>query len=693
MSQENNFVPEQETYKPLTPFQLFVKSNFPFIEATYEALDNYGLYCKIVEYLNDVIANENTVEDNVTALYNAFVSLNTYVSNYFDNLDVQEEINNKLDEMATTGVLQQIINEYFEGVNSAINQINNKVNQITSGAPAGVYATYAALVSADPPHGKIYVVTATGKWYYYSTDNSEWTEGGTYLSSSIGISQIDLLNENNSILENRNTKNYVTANRGGIDSTTGEVVASNNRCYFDVDLDTIDMIEPYLNIDGFSGMEFSVIGLYFDDNYMGTIPATHLISFANGYKFKTLWAANKFRFIFRKTDNTDFTDEEVSNLKMYIFQDILKLNTIDYCNILKNTISEKIELGGYSSSGQKIDSQQYARSYKMKLQRNKKRYITVNMADGYRIHYIVKWNNGKIVERQTTINPVNTLGSYKHVLIDNTSQNFNEISFIFAYTENNQLQSTIPDTYQSDIEIIKTKEFGKYEDTIYDAMGDSITYGFIPRNYTGYPGQLIPYGELVAEKLGMVFENYGISGSSIANLPDRDPMCLRYNDLNDEASIISVMGGTNDIRNGVQVGTIEDNTNETFYGALKIIAQGLYDKYYVNQGTEKGQNKKIFFMTPPKLLRVSSGVIGGTGENYDMSLWCKAIKDVAEMYSFPVLDLQNLSFINPAISQTVQGTIQGYTGTYNPYITDGTHPTQEGQELISNVISGFIESL
>lgn len=126
MSQENNFIPEQEPYKKLTPFKLFVKSNFPFIEATYEALDNYGLYCKVVEYLNNVISNENAVESNVNELYDAFVSLNTYVSEFFDNLDVQEEVNNKLDEMVEDGTLDEIIN-----TNIFDNKIDCKANYHT----------------------------------------------------------------------------------------------------------------------------------------------------------------------------------------------------------------------------------------------------------------------------------------------------------------------------------------------------------------------------------------------------------------------------------------------------------------------------------------------------------------------------------------------------------------------------------
>ena len=28
----------------------------------------------------------------------------------------------------------------------------------------------------------------------------------------------------------------------------------------------------------------------------------------------------------------------------------------------------------------------------------------------------------------------------------------------------------------------------------------------------------------------------------------------------------------------------------------------------------------------------------------------------------------------------------GYEGNYNPYITDGTHPTQEGSEMIARLL-------
>ena len=112
--------------KNLKPFKLFALKNFPFIEADFDAITNYELLCKIVEYLNNVIASQNETMENVQNLSNAFNQLYNYVHNYFDNLDVQEEINNKLDEMVEQGILQEIIADYlnskaifgFDNVNS-----------------------------------------------------------------------------------------------------------------------------------------------------------------------------------------------------------------------------------------------------------------------------------------------------------------------------------------------------------------------------------------------------------------------------------------------------------------------------------------------------------------------------------------------------------------------------------------------
>ena len=114
----NNNLPDEKEYKKynykLTPFKLCVLQNFPFIEADFDAITNYQLLCKVVEYLNHVIDNQNTVEDNFNIMAE---NLNT-LYNYLDTLDLQEEVNNKLDEMVSDGtfdiILQNLLNIYNE---------------------------------------------------------------------------------------------------------------------------------------------------------------------------------------------------------------------------------------------------------------------------------------------------------------------------------------------------------------------------------------------------------------------------------------------------------------------------------------------------------------------------------------------------------------------------------------------------
>lgn len=98
--------------KNLTPFKLCVLQNFPFIEADFDAVTNYQLLCKVVEYLNNVIDNNNKQNNNITQLEQNFITLYNYVKDYFDNLDVQNEINNKLDELITTGEF----NSFLSGI-------------------------------------------------------------------------------------------------------------------------------------------------------------------------------------------------------------------------------------------------------------------------------------------------------------------------------------------------------------------------------------------------------------------------------------------------------------------------------------------------------------------------------------------------------------------------------------------------
>lgn len=107
-----------------------------------DSLSYYELLCKTVDYLNKVIDETNKIGEDVTELYKTFKQLKEYVDNYFKNLDVQEEINKKLDEMAKDGTLQTLLVGVFVRSESDFDQNNTVftlINDITITKPISVF--------------------------------------------------------------------------------------------------------------------------------------------------------------------------------------------------------------------------------------------------------------------------------------------------------------------------------------------------------------------------------------------------------------------------------------------------------------------------------------------------------------------------------------------------------------------------
>ena len=79
-----------------------------------ETMSYYEMLVWFVNYLrDDIIPVVNANGLATQELQELFVELQSYVNTYFDNLDVQEEVNNKLDEMAESGQLTDIIAQYL----------------------------------------------------------------------------------------------------------------------------------------------------------------------------------------------------------------------------------------------------------------------------------------------------------------------------------------------------------------------------------------------------------------------------------------------------------------------------------------------------------------------------------------------------------------------------------------------------
>lgn len=97
---------------------------------TYE--EQLWWFCDFLQ--NTVIPTVNNNGQAVQELQNLYVELKNFIDNYFENLDVQTEINNKLDQMAQDGTLQNIITEFLK-LNTlvtfnTVNDLKNSINLV-----------------------------------------------------------------------------------------------------------------------------------------------------------------------------------------------------------------------------------------------------------------------------------------------------------------------------------------------------------------------------------------------------------------------------------------------------------------------------------------------------------------------------------------------------------------------------------
>lgn len=119
----------------------------------------YARVNMLIRMFNKLSKNtKTTVEDYI----NQFNELHDYVHDYFDNLDVQEEINNKLDAMAEAGTLQEIIAEYLSAnalwCYDTVADMMQATNLIS-----GSYAKTLGHYSKEDGLGAYYKIDTTGE--------------------------------------------------------------------------------------------------------------------------------------------------------------------------------------------------------------------------------------------------------------------------------------------------------------------------------------------------------------------------------------------------------------------------------------------------------------------------------------------------------------------------------------------------
>lgn len=209
-------------------------------------------------------------------------------------------------------------------------------------------------------------------------------------------------------------------------------------------------------------------------------------------------------------------------------------------------------------------------------------------------------------------------------------------------------------------------------------LGDSITEG------VGVSSLEHVYWNVVGRQTGAQVYGYGIGGTRIApnhlagydDYVDANWFGTRVEKMIPDADIVVVFGGTNDFGHGdAPLGTMKDRTNDTFYGAYHLLMQQLIERYPYAQ---------LIVMTP--LHRIGEEMMpfneAGVRRVGPLKCYVEAIREVAEFYSVPVVDLFAESGLQPRVKLLRE-----------MYVPDGLHPNDAGHIKIANCLLRILRGL
>lgn len=144
------------------PFRYLVSTIGNLPTSFTDSMSYYELLAWFLKFLEEqVIPTVNNNAAAVEELQQLFIQLHDYVENYFANLDVQEEINNKLDEMAAEGTLQEIITSYIQA-NVAWTFDTVADMKLATNLVNGSYAQTLGFYSINDGGGAIYHISDSG---------------------------------------------------------------------------------------------------------------------------------------------------------------------------------------------------------------------------------------------------------------------------------------------------------------------------------------------------------------------------------------------------------------------------------------------------------------------------------------------------------------------------------------------------
>lgn len=195
-------------------------------------------------------------------------------------------------------------------------------------------------------------------------------------------------------------------------------------------------------------------------------------------------------------------------------------------------------------------------------------------------------------------------------------------------------------------------------------FGDSITWSYNP----------IKWSSLTAQALGSTATINGIAGSTYSKADGRtDSAVERVVDIKNQ-DLIVVWFGVNDFHYGRPLGEFNNGDVTTVYGAVDSVLDTLISN---------NVTAKIMVMTPMKNhdYRTSPDSFTKNSAGLYQLDYVNAIKQVADKYSIPVLDMY-----------TESGIAAFNKSQSEQYLMDGLHPNQAGEYRVAKRVTDFVKS-
>ena len=708
----------------VSPFKNFCMSIGSIPTSYQDSLDYYETLLWLIKFLDETVIPAVATNGNAVAeLQNFYLQLQTYVNDYFENLDVQEEINNKLDNMALDGSLTALIKDYVDPIyqvyensinnavsnqNFRITNVEHELSNIASGSPKGSYATVADLKSANPVTG-VYIVTGNGHIYSWTENQSgDPIDLGVYQATSIADGSVTLdklgddvqydldvkINKKDKLYNDKKVNISLEDNlvNKAVNTSTGELTIDNNTRVATV---TLIYLPPNANIEFDLG---SLKGnVYYFDDKKEFIKMQEL----NSDKILTYKAPNAsyIRFLFTKYPTTqEITPSDVlSNISIYFKVENKNIEYTSSNNMVDLTKSKNGYLG---SNGMLIQQGTYKTTDFIPIKANENYIIS-------RFRFLALFDKNYNLIPNSYIDT----DTSNHIVNNST-----DCYVVFTYSTNyestvqmNKGTTLLPyEDYKkvlpSDIYINEAQVYGFQEslDNIknsnilygkkYVACGDSFTQGDFTNSPTQdytftdglYSGQNKVYPFFIGRRNNMTIVNEAISGSTMTTIDGSSHTDSfsrengRYTQIPADADYITLKFGINDdsTHQNAPIGTINDTTNNTFYGAYNVVMDYIIRNH---------PNAKI-------------GIIVTNGANAAI---VEATKNIAKKWGVPYLDEatgEQVPLLIRTIKTNVDSSIKRFRDLQwevNPTSGSGNngHPNAKCHEYESTIVENFLRSL